>query len=587
MALNIIPHDDFQLTDGEKRMLNKIKRIYETTERECYLYVQPRIRNLNPDYILVDSLKGVCIIEIKDWSIEYLERVTRREAFARDGNKYDNPIFKANKYYNLVKGVFLSEDNLLNDMGELKFKLYSKVVFTNLSSFDIESNNFLDILYQPPSEYITSDSIQSLKIDELFNIETCNLENSDLQVIRSLLFPEVKVSEKLNEDNGLRIIKALDAKQEKFAKKIPYGHYMITGVPGSGKTVILITRALYLAERNPDWKIRIVTYNKALSQKIELRLKQLEEECTFMNIHLENISVATFHKTALDIANIRVPKNPSKEWWDTTLPSIALERAVPTFDAILIDEYQDFYEDWLKVCIKICKNYSYKNSKNEQVEGINLFLAGDRLQSIYNPKETSWKSLGIDMRGRSELLKKTYRTGKNHINLALDFLMLEPSLKKEVENFYEGRTDIDNESNVNNEVKCLEGNLNSINMLIRDLLSKCGYKPNNIIILCKTHKACEELYSHLDSSIKNITQITKEPDDKHILITTYHSAKGLEAPVCILTDASRFKEKLVKDDDTRERKLLYVGMTRASERLYIHAKSFSIDSFAKQLQRLI
>lgn len=122
------------------------------------------------------------------------------------------------------------------------------------------------------------------------------------------------------------------------------------------------------------------------------------------------------------------------------------------------------------------------NSKDEEVEGINLFMAGDRLQSIYNPQDLSWKKLGIDMRGRSELLKKSYRTGRDHINLALDFLMIEPSLKKEVESFYDGRSDIENESNINSEVEFLEGKYNGINILIKKLLDNM-YNMYNMYIL--------------------------------------------------------------------------------------------------------
>ena len=586
MSITVIPTEYMELTEGERRLLNKIKRLYENIDRECYLYVQPRLRNFNPDYILIDHLKGLCILEVKDWSLGYLEDVNRRSVVTIDKKRVMNPILKGNQYFNLAKGLFESEDSLLNDEGILKAKLYSRIVFTNLSSLDIENNELVDVFYQPPTTYITSDNMQSLKIDELFGFECFNLDNADLQVLRAILFPEVKVFEKLNEDTGDKLIKALDIKQEKIAKKVPHGHYMVTGVPGSGKTVILIARAIFLAQNNPDWKIRIVTYNKSLRQKIENKLNDLDDHCRLMNIHLENISVTTFHKMALDIANVKVPDKTTSEWWDVRLPNIALEKVESTFDAILIDEYQDFYDDWIRLCVKLCKTYRYKNSKDEEVEGINLFMAGDRLQSIYNLQDLSWKKMGIDMRGRSELLKKSYRTGKDHINLALDFLMIEPSLKKEVESFYDGRSDIENESNINSEVEFLEGKYNVINMLIKKLLDKGVYKPKDIMVLCKTKKYCVNLFSQLDNDIRNKTQVTKEPDDKHIIITTYHSAKGLEAPVCILTDVEEFSQKTIKENDIKQRKLLYVGITRASERLYIHAKNYNNDSFAAKLKEL-
>lgn len=78
--------------------------------------------------------------------------------------------------------------------------------------------------------------------------------------------------------------------------------------------------------------------------------------------------------------------------------------------AILIDEYQDFRDNWIELCVKLVKESS--DGKKS------IFLAGDRLQSIYNPKEIIWKDLEIMIQGRSKLLKHSYRAGKKHIELA-------------------------------------------------------------------------------------------------------------------------------------------------------------------------
>jgi len=61
VQIAVIPRETLFLTPGEKRVMRKIKRMYESipenSERECFLYVQPRLKNLNPDFILVDSFK--------------------------------------------------------------------------------------------------------------------------------------------------------------------------------------------------------------------------------------------------------------------------------------------------------------------------------------------------------------------------------------------------------------------------------------------------------------------------------------------------------------------------------------------------
>ena len=215
-----------------------------------------------------------------------------------------------------------------------------------------------------------------------------------------------------------RIISTLDAEQEKFARRIPYGHYMITGVPGSGKTVILLSRAIHLLKENPAWKIRIVTYNRSLARKLQNRFESLYEKLELMGINYQNITISTFHSLAGEVSTIAPPQIKNDDYWDIILPFNAIENANPTYDAILIDEYQDFPEAWIKFCLLMCKKHYYNGQQTE-----NLFLAGDRLQSIYNDKDSSWKSLGVNIVGRSKLLKTSYRSGSTHINLALDYLM--------------------------------------------------------------------------------------------------------------------------------------------------------------------
>ena len=38
------------------------------------------------------------------------------------------------------------------------------------------------------------------------------------------------------------------------------------------------------------------------------------------------------------------PKNTVK-WWNEELPEVAIQRAHSSYDAVLVDEYQDFLDD--------------------------------------------------------------------------------------------------------------------------------------------------------------------------------------------------------------------------------------------------
>ena len=53
-----------------------------------------------------------------------------------------------------------------------------------------------------------------------------------------------------------------------------------------------------------------------------------------------------------------------------------------------------------------------------------------------------------------------------------------------------------------------------------------------------------------------------------------------------VVDVDNFTTHIDKDKEIIDRKLLYVGMTRASERLVIHANNFNVDTFAKKIRDL-
>ena len=452
---------------------------------------------------------------------------------------------------------------------------------------------------------ITKDILENLQIEDMFSTEINEISEEEIINIRTSLFPEIKiVKEKINEKDQVIDVNlfSLDEKQESFVRKIPYGHYMITGVPGSGKTQILIARAIHLIKENPNWNIQIVTYNLSLTNKIESILNEIAMDYSnspiLKDVNMANISVGTFHKMAMRESGERLPSRLSSEeknkWFNEILPQIALQKCKPSYDAVMIDEYQDFKDDWIKVCINLCKKYKYKNYQGREVEDINLFMTGDRLQSIYNSKEHSWSKLGINMQGRSYFLKTCYRTGKEIAHMALKFLQQNGKLQEEVNKFYksddEKLTFLDNNNDSIDTIEFVEGEYEEVVSYINELIRNKKYSYNDILIVCNFKNQCEKIKSMLPSSIRYNTRFIKEADkedmDSCLLTSTYYSAKGLEGKVVILMDVDYFYGGLDKQKEIMDRKLIYVGMTRASEKLIIHGKNFNKNSFAKEIKNI-
>jgi len=109
MGLKIIPNDILSLQPGEKRVQNKLTSLYSDIGYDCYLYVQPRLKELNPDFILIDAFKGICIIEVKDWDIDYIKEINNTYIIDTKGKRVNNPVFRTNQYLNFAKRVLQAE----------------------------------------------------------------------------------------------------------------------------------------------------------------------------------------------------------------------------------------------------------------------------------------------------------------------------------------------------------------------------------------------------------------------------------------------------------------------------------------------
>lgn len=588
MALFISENKGFELTAGEKKVLEKLKKLYSEVEHSVYIYAQGIVSNKRPDFVIIDEKRGVSIIEVKDWERPYILMADRKKVTLQDG-KVDNPIVQVNGYCDILSGNLSARD-----FGIDKESIARVIAFVNMGSSILEDNN-MKCLYKNEIKYIFKDTLSVLKINDLFNPIEEPYTLDDIRKIRIALYPEIEIVTVDSNINDQLDIKALDYEQEAFAKRIPLGNYMVTGVPGSGKTVMLLSRAIYLMKENPDWKILILTYNKSLSAKLNNKLNRMAENFKFDafygNIAFENIMIKNFHGLTSQLTNgMKIPANMDKtQWFQYEVVNLALEKAIPTYDAILIDEYQDFRMNWIKLCVKLCKDYTLGDKVVK-----NIFLAGDRLQSIYTNDDVSFKDIGINMQGRSKFLKTSYRSAKQHMTLALKYLANDPELRKDVEKFYVSETGKENLEAINSgSVEFIEGNYRIIGEMIRNLKTQ-GYTNEDFLILASSEKICRSIINSCDMNIKGhmtfVRDITEDTIQNNIVVTTYHSSKGLEAKIVFLTSPDSIymgASKNQKEHDILKKKAVYVGITRASEKLFVHCQPEEQSKIVSELNSLI
>ena len=243
----------------------------------------------------------------------------------------------------------------------------------------------------------------------------------------------------------------------------------------------------------------------------------------------------------------------------------------PGFDFVIVDEAQDLSVSQLRFLGAIGKQ-----------EPEALFFAGDLGQRIFEPP-FSWKSLGVDIRGRSKTLQINYRTS-HQIRSQADRL-LPPEL-----------SDVDgNAEKRSGTVSLFNGPPPKIEVFdstkqesaaiagwIHQTL-EAGITPQEIGIFVRSTEQFERAKAAIESSGATCNTIKDRvkfaPDQVNLM--TMHLAKGLEfravaVMACddeIIPLQSRI-ETVTDDSDLKEvysteRHLLYVACTRARDQLLV------------------
>lgn len=239
---------------------------------------------------------------------------------------------------------------------------------------------------------------------------------------------------------------------------------------------------------------------------------------------------------------------------------------------IIIDESQDLTRvqlEFLK-CIYQEKPYS------------SILFVADNTQSIYSQswlgKGRPYTSIGYDMSGKSRILSKNYRTTTEISKAAFQLIENDPTINTNVDFVKPSLIDRHGHPPIyrffTTSQEQLSFLVNEIQTLANDycLSEICLVAKEKRLIenaaqgLAKEGIACEVLQSY-DANFES----------EKVKLVTMHSIKGLEFKVIFLIDLNDGvipNNKLYELDDeanmdSEERKLLYVGMTRANELLYM------------------
>ncbi len=271
-------------------------------------------------------------------------------------NTYQNPLLQIGRYVTVIQSKLQDVLEYLDDEGQCTIPVRAMVFFPNLNK--VVGKSFSPAFDHDKISVFYKGNLRNFDASDFYPHYDLLFSTDELHLLRSVVFPEIRIPAKstINTQQYLNLsgVRALDKEQEEFAKRLPNGHYMVTGLPGSGKTVMLLTRAIHQAQMFSDWSILIVTYTKALANKLNVQLRQKLNEMTLPESLAHRIEIITLHKICHKvIGSVDRPDSMSDEdyfgqyWPQKALQALESDQLFIQYDSVLIDEYQDFQKPWL------------------------------------------------------------------------------------------------------------------------------------------------------------------------------------------------------------------------------------------------
>lgn len=314
---------------------------------------------------------------------------------------------------------------------------------------------------------------------------------------------------------------------------------LFTGPAGSGKTFLAMEaarRELAMGKHG-----RLICFNSFLGRRLA---GDMPED--------PNLTVDTLHRQMLGLTGLSVPADADEDFWSLELPERAFEALVEAGesaqgDFLIVDEIQDVLtEPYLDVLDLMVRG---------GLEAGRVLLFGDfERQAIYDEGDGRDR---LDVRMPHLPSSKIVMNCRNLPRIGYS-VNLFSGLKPGYQKF---RREDDGANPV--WLKYRRGDEQSIRLREAiEALRDESYKLNEIVVL-SPRGGDSVAASTTDPWLR---QVLKPADGRprkkgELQYSTIHAYKGLEAPAVIVTDLDR---KLVPNFES----ILYVGLTRATDRLY-------------------
>ncbi|MCW3989807.1 MAG: hypothetical protein NWE88_07020 [Candidatus Bathyarchaeota archaeon] len=344
-------------------ILHRENGLYVIYLLECQIN---HIKNISEDYWEMQNWESLHEFPLND-SEDQIMAVLNKFRNERKLRKKRKVVIQGHIYIalpNITKSEFVEKG-----FGESPSDSYS-IIFAD----DLEVSQLREKLHQIPN-----DETQAPITDEQWSLALGVLQGTP--VLRRI--PRAESSNLSSKSAMLRKVEtrmlSMDREQHSLAIQIPPGPQRIRGLSGSGKTIVMCMKAAFMHRRHPEWTIVYTFYTKSLYGMIQNLITRFYQYWSEDNSEPDWTKIRVMHgwggksqpgvystiaeamsqepRTFRNARNYFSYRESNEILGKCCNELIDCGTEIPElFDAILIDEGQDFHFSFYRLCLHCLKD---------------------------------------------------------------------------------------------------------------------------------------------------------------------------------------------------------------------------------------
>lgn len=377
---------------------------------------------------------------------------------------------------------------------------------------------------------------------------------------------------------------------------------LVRGVAGSGKSIVLCTWLAKTVNRmaiEKDFCIWAVYANrslhKLLRESVESAWAELWKDSLYeippfpwekvLLLHVKDVLAGLLPDASLSMDLFEFDYDRAAEEF---LKLQTSQSILPRCSALFIDEAQDMGPSMLKLLLMLVERSDPGDANSKPAH---IFY--DNAQNIYGRKTPTWSDFGIDMRGRSTIMRENFRSTSPIAELAINVLHRLSGHARQDDQDEMMSMGLIEKTVCNNEpwlkvrfnqidgpkpsFRCYDRRVEEIEAMAGRLVTLVrdeSVLPSNICVIYNGKHVVQMLESILKPILSSVgveisvqTNRAFERKSNTLVITTSHSYKGYESEVVFIPCVDQF----ATSDGQVLANNLYVAMTRARSLLFLSA----------------